>query len=243
MTSAMEVDSFDNIRHNIARVRERIFKAATKAGRNPDHINIVGVTKEKSAAVVKELVENGINYIGESFLNEALFKIDLLKNFPIQWQMIGTIQNGKEKHIAGNFACVHSVARIATAINLNKYAVQFNRVLPIYLELNVSGESSKHGWPIIEKDDWEQFLDDLEIILDMTSLDVKGLMTMAPYSINPEDARPSFKRLKEVRDTLAGRFQKTNINELSMGMSGDFEVAIEEEATILRIGSALVGPR
>ena len=231
------------IRENIDRVNDRIHQAAARAGRDENMIDLVAVTKEKSAPIVKILAESGITKIGESYLQEAEFKIDLLKDLGIEWHMIGNIQRGKEKQIAYRFQVVHSVGSKRTAQELDKFSGGLGTRLPVYLELNVSGESTKHGWSAKMDNELEQLIPVFEEILDYPALNVVGLMTMAPYSDNPEDARPYFQRMRNIRDFLQARIPDSSISELSMGMSGDFEVAIEEGATILRIGSALVGPR
>lgn len=239
----MEEDFELTIKENIEKVKERIQQATKRCGREDTAIHLIAVTKQKSAAVIKALVENGIRKIGESYLQEAAFKIDLLENFDIEWHMIGNIQRGKEKHIASRFQVVHSVGSRSTAQDLDKYAALYEKTLPVYLELNVSGESTKQGWIIKEGQSPEILLADFEEILDYPSLDVLGLMTMAPYTLDPEEVRPYFKRMREIRDYLLDKIPSSPITELSMGMSGDFEVAIEEGATVVRIGSALVGPR
>ncbi len=233
----------ENIQNNVEVVLEKIQNSAKAAGRDPVGIALIAVTKQKPANVVKTLVDLGISQIGESYLKEASFKIDLLKEYQIEWHMIGSIQQGKEKEIAAKFAEVHSVESIKTAINLNKYAKLYERVLPLYLEFNVSGEETKHGWDAWNESLWKELLPDLNEVLDLQNICVKGLMTMAPYSSDPQDARPYFKRLRQLRDYLSRELPKSNLKELSMGMSGDFETAIEEGATVLRIGSALVGAR
>ncbi len=239
----IESSEAEHIRERIEQIQERIDKAAQRAGRNPAEIELIAVTKEKSAAVVKSLSENGITKIGESYLSEALFKIKILSDYKLEWHMIGNIQHGKETQIALNFAEVHSVDRLQIAETLNKKAKQFDRILPVYLEFNVSGEDTKHGWSAWKESQWEQMLPELDRVMDFPSLEIKGLMTMAPYSVNPEDARPIFKKLRKLGNYLSRNYPAANLNGLSMGMSGDFETAIEEGATVLRIGSALVGHR
>lgn len=231
------------IDRNIQIVQERIQKAAIRVGRDPDDIALMAVTKQKSAIVVKALIDCGIMRIGESYLKEALFKIDLLKDFPVEWHMIGNIQSGNEKKIARAFSYVHSVGEFRTAAELNKYAEKIDKTLPIYLEMNVSGEDTKGGWLAVDHEDWEDLLPDISKVLGLKNIKVLGLMTMAPYSETPEDSRPYFIRLRKVQEFLRKQLPNSRITGLSMGMSGDFEVAIEEGATILRIGSALVGPR
>jgi pyridoxal phosphate enzyme (YggS family) len=239
----IESSEAEHIRERIEQIQERIDKAAQRAGRNPAEIELIAVTKEKSAAVVKSLSENGITKIGESYLREALFKIKILSDYKLEWHMIGNIQHGKETQIALNFAEVHSVDRLQIAETLNKKAKQFDRILPVYLEFNVSGEDTKHGWSAWKESQWEQMLPELDRVMDFPSLEIKGLMTMAPYSVNPEDARPIFQKLRKLGNYLSRNYPAANLNGLSMGMSGDFETAIEEGATVLRIGSALVGHR
>ena len=239
----IESSEAEHIRERIEQIQERIDKAAQRAGRNPAEIELIAVTKEKSAAVVKSLSENGITKIGESYLREALFKIKILSDYKLEWHMIGNIQHGKETQIALNFAEVHSVDRLQIAETLNKKAKQFDRILPVYLEFNVSGEDTKHGWSAWKESQWEQLLPVLDRVMDFPSLEIKGLMTMAPYSVNPEDARPIFQKLRKLGNYLSRNYPAANLNGLSMGMSGDFETAIEEGATVLRIGAALVGHR
>ena len=239
----MDVEQEQTIKANIDKVKTRIQKAVNRSGRNDAEISLVAVTKQKSAAVVKTLVENDLQKIGESYLKEATFKIEILDQLDIEWHMIGNIQRGKEKNIANLFQVVHSVGSIRTAGELNKQALKIERNLPIYLELNVSGELTKQGWEVRAEADIGKLLPDFEKIMDFPNLNVIGLMTMAPYSPDPENARPYFRKMREIREHLSGVFPGSHFAELSMGMSGDFEVAIEEGATVLRIGSALVGAR
>jgi len=231
------------IKERIDKIQERIDRAAQKTGRNSTEMELITVTKQKSAAIIKILLDNGISKIGESYLKEALFKIELLKDYQLDWYMIGNIQSGKELQIAKNFSEIHSVGRLRTAKELNKRAMQIERILPVYLEFNVSGEGTKHGWEAWKENRWENLLPEIEKITKYQNLKIKGLMTMAPYSINPEDSRPYFARLRNLGVYLQSIFPENNFSGLSMGMSGDFEVAIEEGATVLRIGSALVGSR
>lgn len=239
----MDNEQTELIRQNIEVVLERIQSSAIAAGRDPRNITLVAVTKQKPASVVKTLSELGVKRIAESYLKEALFKIEILKEFNIEWHMIGAIQKGKEKEIAAKFMEVHSLESPKSAKRLDKFAKLYGRTLPVYLEFNVSGEETKHGWRAWNENQWPEFLPELSEILDLSSIEVKGLMTMAPYSVKPQNARPYFQRLRHLRDFLAREFPHSNLNGLSMGMSGDYEIAIEEGATILRIGSALVGPR
>jgi len=239
----MDTELSDTIQHNLKMLRERIDKAAIRAGRESSEIDVVAVTKQKSAAVIKSLVELGVNKIGESYLNETLFKMDLLKDYDIEWHMIGAIQKGKERRIVPKFSEVHSVENLEMAKSLDKYSGLDGKILPVYLEFNVSGEDSKHGWPAWREPGWMDLLADMEETLGLDNIKIMGLMTMAPYSADAEDARPYFAKLRKLRDFFSKNIAGYKGNGLSMGMSGDFEVAIEEGATVLRIGSAIVGQR
>jgi pyridoxal phosphate enzyme (YggS family) len=239
----MENEQTGAIKHNIEVVLEKIQAAAVRAGRDPGEIALIAVTKKKSAAVIKTLLELGLTRIGESYLEEALFKMDLLAKYQAEWHLIGSIQPGKEKKIAMAFDQVHAVEKLDTALKLDKFSGEYGRKLPVYLELNVSGEITKHGWPAWDDQQVGTLLPKFEEVLGLPNLEVRGLMTMAPYATDPQEARPYFKRLRKIRDLLAQEFPRSAAHGLSMGMSGDFEVAIEEGATILRIGSALVGQR
>jgi pyridoxal phosphate enzyme (YggS family) len=236
-------DLESTIKINWEHIQERIYNAAQRAGRDPNDIDLVAVTKQKTAAVVKGLLNCGIRRMGESYLKEALFKIDLFQDSNVEWHMIGNIQSGKEKKVARAFDCVHSIGSLGTAKALDGYAAKMDKVLPVYLELNVSGEQSKGGWLAINEKSWSDLLPDFSRVLELPQLRVLGVMTMAPYSENPEEARPYFRRMRMIKEYLQKNLPGAAMEGLSMGMSGDFEVAVEEGATILRIGSALVGPR
>lgn len=239
----MDNKSQEELQQQLEEIKERIKQSALKSGRDPEGIDLVVVTKGKSAAVVKNLVELGVTRIGESYLKEALFKQEILKGYEIDWHMIGSIQQKKAKKIIYNFNTIHSVDRLSLTKELQKIAQQVSKKLSIYLELNVSGESTKHGWDIRSENDYAVLIQDFERILEMPALSVRGIMTIAPYSPNPENSRPFFRKLKNIRDMLSDRFPQVNDLGLSMGMSGDFEVAVQEGATILRVGSAIVGER
>jgi hypothetical protein len=169
--------------------------------------------------------------------------MELLSDFEIDWHMIGHIQGSKANRVAALFDYIHSVDRLEIAEQLNLAAENLNRILPVLLEFNLSGQMTKYGWRAEDERDWERLAEDLEPVMEMSNLKVNGLMTMAPYYEDQEKARPLFSKLRRLRNFLKGRFEGHDLPELSMGMSGDYHVAIEEGATILRIGSAIVGPR
>lgn len=239
----MMTDNIQRFRKKINHVREQIKSSALKAGRDPASVKLLVVTKEKPAQVVKQLFDAGQTIIGESYVQEASFKMELLSDFDIEWHMVGHIQSGKAKFVAAHFSCVHSLDRLGLAEDLNQAAEANERILPVYLECNVSGEESKHGWKAWDETTWGHLAEKMKPVLSMSHLDVRGLMTMAPYHQDPEHARPFFVKLRRLSAFLSRTFPERPIEGLSMGMSADYGVAVEEGATIVRVGSAIVGPR
>lgn len=230
------------IKRHYAQVMEEISSTAQAAGRRPEDIRLVVVTKGHPAKVIDILYELGVRDIGENRVGEALFRQELIQGMDdLNWHMIGHVQSRKAGDVVGHFSMVHSVDRVKLARRMDRAAEAYGLVQPVLLQFNVSGEETKSGWSADSPDQWEGLLPDIEAVLALDGLDVRGLMTMAPYSENPEDARLSFVRLRKLRDYLAGRFPGQNWSELSMGMSGDYRVAIQEGATILRVGTAILG--
>jgi pyridoxal phosphate enzyme (YggS family) len=221
---------------NIDSIRQRIASAAKRAGRDPLSIKLMAVTKTVEPERIGKAIEAGLIMLGENYVQEAKDKIAAIGD-AAQWHMIGHLQTNKAKYAVKLFDCVHSVDRLELAQELNKRAGQINRRLNILIEVN-SGEESKSG---IQK---SQALELVSHVALLPNLIVSGLMTMAPYSDNPEDSRPYFKALRDLRDDInnAG-IAGISMDELSMGMTDDFEVAIEEGATIIRVGRAIFGKR
>jgi pyridoxal phosphate enzyme (YggS family) len=230
--------------HRYHQVQENITLAAQSAGRLSDQIRLVVVTKSHPVEQISELAAGGVRDFGENRVEEALPKIEALAEFPgIRWHMIGHIQSRKASMVSGKFSLVHSVDRIKLANRLDRFTEEIGEKLPILLQFNVSGEQTKSGWSASEPSSWQELLPEVEAVLQREFLQVRGLMTLAPYSTNPEDARPCFVRLRKLRDYLAARYPHEDWTDLSMGMSGDYQVAIEEGATIVLIGTAILGSR
>jgi pyridoxal phosphate enzyme (YggS family) len=228
------------IAQNLGDVRTRIGEAAAKAGRKPGEIKLVVVTKGHPAPAIKALADLGVETIGENYLDEALAKrLALAQNTSVKWHMIGHIQSRKAKDVVLNFDMVHSVDSLKIAQRLSKSVIEAGKTLPILLEINSGDEASKHGW----SPNSDQLFSDVEQIEALPGLRLRGLMCMAPIVDSAEEARPFFARTRQLRDALAARFQSTEWGELSMGMSDDFEAAILEGATLVRIGTAILGPR
>jgi pyridoxal phosphate enzyme (YggS family) len=226
-----------NISDNINTTKQRIAAAALKCGRDPDSIKLLAVTKTIPTEYIIKAIDAGITMLGENYVQEARDKIAAIGSRG-QWHMIGHLQTNKAKYVVTLFDYVHSVDRMELAQELDKRAGLINRKLNVLIEVNVSGEKSKSGIPA---DDAPALI---KQIAGLENLAMRGLMTMAPYSNNPENARPYFSALRNLRDNIS-RQQISGIpmEELSMGMTDDFEVAIEEGATIIRIGRAIFGKR
>lgn len=232
------------IQDKLIKVEHRISEAAKLCGRNPAEIKLVVVTKGHSLDVVEAAIEAGAQRLGENYVEEGLAKIlSLVDQKKVEWHMIGHIQSRKATQICQYFDYIHSLDSLKLARKLNDFSVDEGRLLPVLLECNTSGEDTKFGFPAWEKDQWDEISNTLAEILTLPALRVTGLMTMAPLFSDPQEARPYFKRLKVLLYHLKEQFSNAELVELSMGMSSDFEVAIQEGATIVRIGQAILGPR
>ena len=236
--------SVEDIVRNLEHVRSRIALAARQAGRNPQDIHLVVVTKTHPVQDIEVLLEAGVNCLGESYVEEALPKISALAmRSGVEWHMIGHVQSRKARQVCGNFHYVHSLDNLKLANHLDRFAGETGRALPVLLECNVSAEESKFGWPAWDESRWPELLPPIEQVLALSHLEVNGLMTIAPFTGDPESARPYFHRLQKLRNYLSTVFPQVKWQELSMGMSADFEIAIQEGATLVRIGQAILGPR
>jgi pyridoxal phosphate enzyme (YggS family) len=226
-----------NIADNINTIKQRIVSAAVKCGRDPDSIKLLAVTKTIPTEYISKAIDAGITMLGENYVQEAKEKIAVLEQ-RAQWHMIGHLQTNKAKYVVTLFDYVHSVDRLELAQELDRRAGLINRKLNVLIEVNVSGEESKSGIPANDAPAL------IKQIAGLKNLAVRGLMTMAPYSNNPEKARSYFWALRKLRDNISlQQISGIQMDELSMGMTDDFEVAIEEGATIVRIGRAIFGER
>jgi len=221
------------VERNVAAVRERIERAARRAGRQHDSILLVAVTKTVGADVAQVLIRCGCSDLGENRPQELWRKAELVDG-PVRWHLVGHLQRNKVRRTLPLVELVHSVDSVRLIERIERVAAELGRTAQVLLEVNVSGEASKHGF------DPAELPAALEALSRCEHIHVRGLMTMAPYDPEPERARPTFAALRQLRDRLAANAPPNcPLNELSMGMSGDFEVAIEEGATIVRIGTAL----
>jgi PLP dependent protein len=225
-------------------VLERIASAARSVERNPDQIRLMVVTKGHQIEVVESVIAAGARLLGENYVDEALVKMRALSTIPgIEWHMIGHVQSRKAEPVSQHFSCVHSVDSLKLANRLNRFTAERNQLLPVLLECNVSGEESKFGLNAWNEGEWDLLAKEIAPILDLPALEVHGLMAMPPFFPNPEEARPYFQKLRRLQICLQEHFSTVSWKELSMGMSGDFEVAVQEGATIVRVGTAILGER
>ena len=220
-------------------ILKKMSHAAMRAGRCPSEIKLIAVTKTVSTEAVKEAVNAGLRIFGENRVQEAQKKISDLRfeisNSRIEWHLIGHLQKNKAKYAVQLFDLIHTVDSIDLAEELNRQAGKAGKIQRILVQVKLSEEETKHGVP--EKD----LMPLLEKIKGLRNLKLEGLMTVPPYFEDAEKARPYFKRLREIRDEADKKGYR--LPELSMGMSGDFEVAVEEGATMVRIGTAIFGER
>ncbi len=222
------------IKENLLRVMEKIEKAARRAGRGPDEVKLVAVSKTVDIARIREAIQAGASILGENYVQEAQKKIEEIGQ-EVSWHLIGHLQTNKAKYAVRLFEMIHSLDSLPLAEELNRRAEREGRIVQVMIEVNLSGETSKFG---IEE---RKALDLARRVLPLKHLSLVGLMTMPPYFENPEESRPYYVRLRELKEKMAG--EGISLNELSMGMSNDFEVAIEEGATYVRVGTAIFGMR
>lgn len=226
-----------SIADNLKSVRDRIDAAARRAGRDPSSVKLVVVTKTVDAGRVREAAAAGAKILGENRVQEAKEKIEQLG--PIaSWHLIGRLQSNKAKYAVRLFDLIHSVDNIELAKELDRQAEKTGKVQDVLVEVSIAGEAAKAGVSVADAAGLVRETAKLEHIA------VKGLMTMPPFSENPEDARPYFRRLRELASAIAKEnIANVSMRELSMGMSGDFEAAVEEGATLVRVGTAIFGER
>jgi pyridoxal phosphate enzyme (YggS family) len=218
-----------DIELNLRDVRARIARACQRSSREPDAVTLVAVTKGFDASVIKAAFDCGLRDFGENRVQEAMSKMEQLTDLrqSITWHMVGHLQSNKAKIAVQNFDIIHSVDSARLAMIINQHT---RKLLPILLQVNLAVEETKSGFTM------EEVMDAVQEIRKLRNLEIKGLMTIAPFVQDPEEVRPVFRRLRELRDSIG-------LEHLSMGMTDDFEVAVEEGSTILRIGRAIFGHR
>ncbi len=226
------------MKQRLDQIKARIRQAAESCNRDPDSIRLVAVSKTIPAENVKEAIESGITILGENYVQEAREKFNALIQYPVSWHYIGHLQSNKAKYAVRLFDLIHSVDSLKLARELHKQAQKADKIQPILVQVNISGEGTKSG---ISAQDAPGLISEISLL---ENLSIKGLMTMPPYFYQPEKVRPFFAALRKLRDDIMKHAPaNVSMQELSMGMTGDFEVAIEEGATLVRIGTAIFGER
>ncbi len=234
--------ALEEIKDRFMEVESRIAAAALRAGRSSREVKLVVVTKSHPVQTIRAVVEAGARYLGENYADQAVPKIEALGDLEdVEWHMIGHVQSRKSRLVAENFDMVHSLDSVKLARRLND-AIRGTKPMPVLVQVNVSGETQKFGIPAWTTGSVSAVASVMQEVLELEHLRLCGLMTIPPY-LPEEEVRPHFKRLVELRDELEQHIHGLQLPELSMGMSGDFEAAVEEGATLVRVGTAILGPR
>ena len=227
-----------NVAANYRAIQSRIVDAATRSRRKPEEIKLLAAAKSQSIEAIRAAIAAGVTLIGENYVQEAQAKKLAIADEAVEWHMIGHLQRNKVKPAVELFALMESLDSVTLARELAKEGRRRNKNVRAFIEVNLAGEESKSGVPE------DKVLDLLETISELSNLTIDGLMTVPPFKQNPEEVRPYFTRLRELQLRLKEqRLPNIDLKELSMGMTHDFTVAVEEGATIVRIGTALFGPR
>ena len=235
---ASDTDKVLSIADNVRRVRTRMRQAAERAGRDPMSVRLVAASKTVDAARIRAAIAAGVTILGENYLQETRQKLGQLGRAGVEWHLIGPLQRNKVRYVFDLFDMMHSLDRLELAEAINRRAERLGRRLPVLLEVNVGGEASKSGWTPAG------LLNDIRQLAAMPNIQVRGLMTIPPPTPQPHEARLFFRQLRQLRDRLAQEgYDGMTFDELSMGMTTDYEVAIEEGATLVRVGTAIFGPR
>jgi PLP dependent protein len=227
-----------SIAQNLLEISARIQAACSRVGRDATEVHLIGVTKTVPVDRIREGVAAGVRILGENYVQEARTKLEALADMPVSWHFIGHLQSNKAKLVLEAFTCIHSVDRESLARELDRQAQKLGRRMPVLLQVNTGQEDTKGGLAPVE------LLPFFERLTACDGIEVRGLMALPPYYDDPEQVRPHFRELRELLHRLREHIATPEtLTELSMGMSHDFEVAIEEGATMIRIGTALFGTR
>ena len=237
-------DLVQTIRNNYERVISEIERSREQSRTAAKNVRLVVVTKGQSVETLRAAYAAGIRIFGENYPDETEKKLEQMVGLDdIEWHMIGHLQSRKAKIIARSFSLMHSVDSLEIAVKINQQLTLVNRKMPILIEVNVGGEESKYGFQAQERTEWKNLVEEFKRIGDLDCLVVNGLMTMPPLYDDPEMARPHFIMMRQLSQFLAEYLPAMQWNELSMGTSSDFQEAVQEGATFVRIGTAILGPR
>jgi pyridoxal phosphate enzyme (YggS family) len=226
-----------SIKDNLEHIRGRIDAACARSGRDPDSVRLVAVSKTKPAAMIDEAAAAGQIIFGESYVQDFLGKIEEVRSKP-EWHFIGALQSNKVKYLRGKVALIHSVDRLSLAREVDRQWGKLGRTVDILLQVNIGGEETKAGTAE------EELKNLVRRTAELPNVRIRGLMTLPPFLDDPEEVRPYFRRLRELAEGIRKLgIAGVEMEELSMGMSHDFEVAVEEGATLVRVGTAIFGER
>ncbi|HEY9077111.1 MAG TPA: YggS family pyridoxal phosphate-dependent enzyme [Anaerolineaceae bacterium] len=239
------MDLVESIFQNYRQVSRNIEVAAARSNRSVHDVQVVVVTKQQPVSVIQAAIKAGISIFGENYPVEAVDKINYLSDdrSKIQWHMIGHIQGRKVKLVADHFDYIHSLDRFETANRLSGYLSTKKKAFPVLIEVNISGESSKYGLDASHPEKWQEIASFVRQIYELPGVDIRGLMTMPPFTEDAEQSRPYFRSLKRLQQYLNQEIKGLYLTELSMGTSADYITAVEEGATMVRIGQAILGSR
>jgi pyridoxal phosphate enzyme (YggS family) len=234
----------DSIRERYLQTLDRIAAAAKSVGRDPASIRLVVVTKSQPREVVEAAIVAGATILGENYPEEAVEKIQSISaQSAVEWHMIGHVQSRKARLVAENFNLMQSLDGLKLAERLDRFAGEMGRSLPVLLEFNVGGEDTKSGWLAADESRWDELAASLAPVISLPHLQARGLMVMPPIGGEAEASRPFFQRTRRLQTFLRERLPQADWSQLSMGASSDYEVAVQEGATLVRVGTAIVGPR
>lgn len=239
----MDETLIDILRARLEIVQEQITLAAQSASRNPANTRLVVVTKMHPVEKIHAVIEAGARVLGENYAEEATAKINALTTTSVEWHMIGHVQSRKASLIAGHFDLMHTLDSLKLATRLDRFSAEAGRILPVLLEVNVSGEGSKCGYPAWDESQWPRLVDEILPLCALPNLQICGLMSMPPFADQAEESRPYFARLRRLQAYLFKVVQVARWDELSMGTSVDYSVAVQEGATLVRVGTAIMGER
>lgn len=225
------------IRTQLKEVQSRIARACEKSGRNPEEVTLIAVSKTKPVSMIREAIEAGQTVFGENKVQELCSKYEELPK-DLSWHMIGHLQRNKVKYIADKAALIHSVDSLRLAETIEQEGTRHNRVIPVLIEVNVAGEESKFGVSV------EETIPLISQISQLPHVKIRGLMTIAPFVEDPEENRPVFAALRQLSvDIKEKNMNNVDMAILSMGMTNDYEIAVEEGATMVRVGTGIFGTR
>ena len=237
-------ERIDQIKRNFDLVQTRIAQAAERSNRDPGDVKLVAVTKLMPVETIEAGIAAGLRCFGENYPEQAAEKIESIDTEEeIEWHMIGHIQSRKTDTVCRLFDMVHSLDRMKIVRYLDRYAGEASRIMPVLIEVNLSGEASKYGWEASDERLWPELVPDFQEIASMKNIVLQGLMSMPPLFEDPERTRPIYRRLKRLQQFFREKIPGAEWGDLSIGTSFDFEIAVEEGATMVRIGTEIFGER